>query len=109
MFQVVQKTFLHLLDICMLNAYYLYQLKQGKKLSLRLFSKSVLMSLFSKFGVCNHLHPGITLRQINLTDFFLVIISAVTTWRPYHHCLTDRSARVSGGVTAAAAQPDVLE
>ena len=46
-----KKAFFHLLDLSVLNAFNLWKIKTGKYMSLRLFTKSIFMSLFKKFGV----------------------------------------------------------
>ena len=47
---MVQKTFFHLLDIAMLNAYNMFRANTGKKSSMRLSSKAVVKQIITKYG-----------------------------------------------------------
>lgn len=52
-----KKTFLHLIDIVVLNAYNLYLVTTGKRVSLRIFSKTIIEKLLEKYGVVQAATP----------------------------------------------------
>ena len=52
-----KKMFMHIIDITVLNCYNLWMVKTGKKTSLRLFQKSLIRQLMSRYGKVTPVTP----------------------------------------------------
>ena len=61
--QMVEKGFFHLLDVFLLNSYYLYKLYTGQSVTLRKFSLEVISGLLDTYGTVKAIRPGKQLRN----------------------------------------------
>ena len=54
-----KKVFFHLVDVSMLNAFYLWQVKTGNRTSLRLFDKGCIKEMLDRWGTRRSTTPAI--------------------------------------------------